>query len=198
MGILHKIRMMVAATVHRQGRYLRGQIYELVVTLMIIGVAMILFVTGLIAGGIALYLALRHVVNPAGAMGIITALLLGMAVILGLLGHQLQRLGINSREEHHDHDGHDPQQHAWQDRPSASPAVTPSSKSGSKAGHPFHEMEERLKKPLKLVKHYPMASIGVALGLGVVLGRSKSARSTMKTAAKVGGKMLLDHYLKDR
>jgi hypothetical protein len=202
MAWLQKIRLMVASTVHRQGRFLRGQVYELAVTLMIIGVAMLLFLLGLVAGGVAGYMALRNLVGQAGAMGIITALFLAGAVVLAFVGHKMQQVGMSrsasdyddtDRRSRRDRQGEAGYSDEFHSRGSAT--YPPGLASPSRG---ISDMKQQLDKPLDMVKQYPVTSMGVALGLGMLLGRSKAARKAMKTAMKVGGKMLLDHYLHSR
>lgn len=231
----------VSRTIHRQGRYLRRQVFDLALTLMIIAGGMILFLAAMIASGITAFAALRPHTGPAGAMAIITMVLFIAAAAMIMGGYWIQAKSDQTwlpGEWLSDEDVDDTGQlHAEARQKAAARAregasfgrqygpragAVPRGASGARGavrgamgGGPsaqaydskeagdgletvmeYVEMtQEQLNRKLNLVRRHPVTSVGVAMGLGLLLGRSKSLRFVAKSATMIGGKMLIDHFL---
>jgi len=191
-----------------EGRELRDQVYRVTLSLIVICVAIILMLAGLVTGGIAAYCGLRHVMGPAEAMGIITLTIFIVAVLLGVAGYRLYP-GHESHQKAAARRLEREQEAARQNATEAmaaaaagqpnllmnalpshpEPAGYPPTISGSDA------IETALEKPLKLVRTHPLATIGLAFGLGILASRSGVGRHALKAGLVWGAKQCVDRYL---
>lgn len=233
-NMLHKMMAIVSRTFRQQGRFLRRQVFDLALTLMIIGGGMLLFLAAMIAGGMTAYETLRPYTGPAGALAIITAFLLGASVVMGVVGYHIQSKSDelakyngshpDPRGDHYDghhYEGMDEEEMAYAQAQARAYAGRPPSgprRSGPSAqayvhtppveGMGLDEFElakeyiamthDQINQKLNIVRRNPVTSVGVAMGLGLLLGRSKSLRFVAKSAVLMGGKLLVDRYLSDR
>lgn len=233
MGLLHKMMDLVSRTLHQQGRFLRRQVFDLALTLMIIGGGMLLFLAAMIVGGMTAYAAMAPVIGPAGALAIITLWLLMAAIAMTVVGYHIQSqsddkasLYNNAYEKDGQYRG-DERDDARARREKASsrrmhdfapgqpPRNGPSAQAydadasqhqpaGGAGGIDEIEMaraylsmtREQLNRKLDIVRRHPVTAVGLAMGLGLLLGRSKSARDVARGAMTAGGKKLAEHYFR--
>lgn len=241
--MIHNMMTMITRSLHQQGRYLRRQVFDLALTLVIVAGGMLLFLATMIVAGMTLYAALRPIVGNAGALAIITAILLIMSVALGVIGYSIQsqsdrkyqralsrsKSDGNRLDDDDEFDGDENNyetrgRHAsggtsfYRPQYDSPPLVKRTSHSGRSQGGPSAQTygksqppdeldiakacldmaQKKLDHKLDVVRRYPVASVSVAAGLGLLLGKSKNARRIAKSAAVLGSKMLLERYLKPK
>lgn len=221
MGLLHRMMGLVSRTLHQQGRFLRRQVFDLALTLMIIGGGMLLFLAAMIVGGMTAFAALAPVTGPAGALAIITLFLLMAASVMAVIGYHIQsqsddKLQLYNRAYEHDEARHEKQKSRQSSRyssgfaPGQQPRNGPSAQAyddGARQRQSSDEIDlaraylamtrDQLDQKLDVVRRHPVTAVGLAMGLGLLLGRSKSARNVAKVALTAGGKMLVERYLRD-
>lgn len=239
-NMLHKLMAIVSRTFRQQGRFLRRQVFDLALTLMIIGGGMLLFLAAMISGGMTAYNVLLPVTGPAGALAIITSVLFIASLVMGVIGYRIQvksddvasfherrQRGHNAMDDRYadsykDRDEEEMayaqalakmQMREYDGRPGGRPArggpsAEPYTHTPPAGAMGLNEMElakeyiamthEQLSKKLDIVRRNPVTSVGVAMGLGLILGRSKSLRFVAKSAVLMGGKLLVDRYISGR
>ena len=239
--MLHNMMAIVSRTVHRQDRFLRRQVFDLALTLMIIGAGILLLLAAMIAGGMTAYAFLRPIAGPAGALAIITVFLALAALVMGLTGYLIQaesdrRYGLNKTADENSDNKQSNQtadttadmaanmtpeeaardRHAYEawlrtHQPGGGSSGADGISRGAKADRLGLSAEQlalaqealgltqaQLDQKLDIVRRHPIASVGVAAGLGLLLGQSKTARKLARTAVVVGGNYVMDHYLNDQ
>lgn len=208
-AMLQRISDSLSQMVHQQGRYLRGQLFDLGVTLLVIAAGLVLLLAGVIMACITISRLLHLLVGDVWAMTIMSLLMLLGGVALAMAGRQME---VRASRKWHEppapasergSDAHgfgSSQEMQARHQASYREDISTSHSSSimdqaAMAKEYLHLTEDRLGSKLDIVRRHPIASAGVAMGVGMLLGRSRMARSVVKMAAIAGGKMVIDHLL---
>lgn len=218
MNIIRRLIQGLKDLVEAEGRELRDQVFRITLALLFVIVGMIMLLAGLLVAASSAYIALKDVVGPAWALGIIAMFILLTAAVLGIIGRQIH----HQSQSHHLH---------LSNKPMPQPPTPPGAPYPPPAGfNPRHatapgspsavpppagdrglfETETQaamrqitmakleMDRQMELVKRHPVAAAGAAFALGLVLSRFSTARVLFKTAAIWGGKKLVDRYMQSR
>lgn len=228
--MLHNMMAIVSRTVYRQGRFLRRQVFDLVLTLMIVGAGILLLLAAMIAGGMTAFALLQPLAGTGGALAIITLFLTAAALAMGVTGYLIQaesdrRYGlkiplsdkeadwVGKREERpmsrKEAEREKQAYAAWlrahegegraddRDRLEREDHFGLSAQQIAMAKEYLDMTQDQLDKKLDAVRRHPVTSVGVAAGLGLLLGQSKTARKLASSAVLIGGRFLMDRYLNE-
>lgn len=223
-GLLHKITSSFSQMAQQQVRNLRGQMFDLGVTLLVFAAGLVLLLIGIVATCFTIYKLLQLMVGDVWALIIMSLLLVGTGLGLVWAGRHMEVRASRKwfdRPKLPAHSHEDAARFRQEGIPLGAPGLRPPGPPGPPgirtSQHASHysspptildqaamakqylqQTEDQLNQHLGFVRRHPIASAGVALGVGMLLGRSNLARGAMKVAAIAGGKMLLDKFLNSK
>lgn len=213
---LQQISDQANTIIERQSHALRGEVFELGVTLLMIAAGLILIIAGAIMSCVTLHYILAQHFGQTVAMGSMAAIMILFGLAIGYAGKQMEVRAARKwqqaveKSKQLEQEASAASSSASHNRPHTTGHHAPASPHAT-AFAPHHSYHDASQQPpaasrhtatLDIVREHPMASATIAaaaaMTLGLAIGRSRIARAAVKSAILASGRIALDRYLRSR